>query len=100
MSVYVIGRVDVDPAAIKKLWDERPADFADVSADARSQGCTSHVWGFGDGYVTLIDEWPDAGTFQQFFSSNQKIPELMAAAGVTAEPKFDIVEVAVGPDTF
>lgn len=100
MSVIVIGRVPVNPDNLAKIWAERPADFASVAEDAKAQGAVHHQWGFGDGEVLIIDEWSDAAAFQNFFSSQPMIPELMAAAGVTGEPKFEIFESRQGPDTF
>ena len=73
MSVIVIGRMTVDPGNVEKLWAQRKSDF---------------------------DEWPDAGSFQKFFESYPKIPELMQAAGVQGPPEFDIVRAQDAPDQF
>src|SRR5207248_451008 len=78
MSVYVIGQFKADQGLVQKLWDERPDAVIAVSDDAKSQGCLSHQWGFGeDGVVVLIDEWKDAPSFQNFFDNQKEIPELM-----------------------
>lgn len=100
MTVIVIGRMSVDTANVERLWAERPGDFAAVSDEAKSMGCTGHQWGFADDGVVLVDYWPDAATFQSFFDQNQAIPQLMQAAGVSAPPEFEIVELKVGPDSF
>jgi quinol monooxygenase YgiN len=98
MSVVVLVRVPVDPANLERVWAERAADFEAVSADARAHGVLHHRWGFGDGFVLVIDEWPDAESFQKFFSSQTTIPELMQAAGAQGPPEVTIVEARVGPD--
>jgi hypothetical protein len=100
MSVIVIGRMNTDPANIKKLWADRKADFEGVAKAAKAAGALHHRWGLGDGYILIIDEWPDAESFQTFFSGNSTIPSLMQDGGVSGPPEFTIVEAATGPDEF
>ena len=100
MSVIVIGRMTVDPANVEKLWKDNKADFEAVAKEAKAAGAMHHRWGFGDGYVTIIDEWPDAASFQKFFEGTAKIGELMQAGGVQGPPDFTIVEAKTGPDEF
>jgi hypothetical protein len=100
MSVIVFVRVPVDPANLEKVWSERAADFQAVSADSRAQGALHHRWAFGDGFVMVIDEWQDAASFQKFFSEQQTIPQLLAAAGAQGPPEITIMETAKGPDEF
>ena len=100
MSVIVIGHMTVDPANLEQLWSERRADFEAVAEAARGAGATHHQWGFGQGEVVIIDEWPDAATFNRFFESQTKLGELMQAGGVQGPPTFEILEARVGPDTF
>ena len=100
MSVIVVGKMHADPATIQKLWKDREADFKAVSKDAKAAGALSHRWGFGDGFIVIVDEWTDAASFDKFFSSNDIIPQLMQAGGVQGAPEFTIVEAATGPDEF
>jgi hypothetical protein len=100
MSVIVIGRMTVDPANVEKLWADRKADFESIAAAAKDAGAIHHRWGFGDGEVTIIDEWPDAASFQAFFESQALIGDLMQAAGVQGPPQFDIYESKEAPDQF
>ena len=100
MSVIVIGRMNVDPAAVEKLWAERAADFQAVASAAKAVGATHHRWGFADDHIVIIDEWPDAETFHSFFGGQPKIAELMQAAGVQGPPEFQIFRAAEGPDQF
>jgi hypothetical protein len=100
VSVIVIGRMKVDPANVEKLWADRKADFDAVAAAAKKAGAIHHRWAFGDGEVLIIDEWPDADSFNGFFSSQTKIADLMAAGGVQGPPDFTIVEAKQGPDEF
>jgi len=101
MSVIVIGHITVDPANVQRLWNERAADVESVSADSRTYGAIHHRWAFGDGEVLIIDEWPDAESFQKFFDNQQTIPVLMQAAGVKAPPTFEFYEAKdAAPGTF
>ena len=100
MSVIVVGKLHADPARIQKLWKDRAEDFKGVRKEAEAAGALHHRWGIGDGFVVLIDEWPDAESFETFFHGNATIPSLMQEAGVQAPPEFTIVEAATGPDEF
>jgi len=100
MAVIVIGKMHADPAAVQKVWKDRKDDFAAVQKEAIAAGALHHRWGLGDGFVTIIDEWPDAASFQKFFETNTTIPGLMQAAGVQGPPEFTVVEAATGPDEF
>jgi quinol monooxygenase YgiN len=100
MSVIVIGRMTVDPAKVEKLWTERKADFEEIAKASKVAGAIHHRWGFGPDHVVIIDEWPDAASFQQFFESHALIPQLMQAAGVQGPPEFDILEPKKAPDEF
>jgi hypothetical protein len=100
MSVIVIGHMTVDPANVEALWRDRKADFEAVAKAAKAAGATHHQWAFGDGVVVIVDEWPDAASFQKFFESQTKIGELMQAGGVQGPPTFEILESKAAPDTF
>jgi len=100
MSVIVIGHMTVDPANLEQLWRDRSADFGAVADAARAAGAVHHPWAFGAGEVVIIDEWPDAASFQQFFAGQPKIAELMQAGGVQGPPTFEILEAKAGPDEF
>ena len=100
MSVIVVGKMHADPATVKQVWIDHAAEFKAVQKEAEAAGALHHRWGFGDGFVVIIDEWPDATSFQNFFQNNATIPGLMQAAGVEGPPEFTIVEVVKAPDEF
>jgi hypothetical protein len=101
VSVLVIGHMTVDPENLVKLWADRKADFEAVAKEAKAAGALHHRWAFGDGQVVILDEWPDAQSFQKFFESQATIPELMQAGGVQGPPSFEIVEARTdAPDQF
>src|SRR5689334_1496145 len=100
MSVIVVGHMTVEPANVEKLWRDRKADFETISKEAKAAGAIHHRWGFGDGSVVIIDEWPSAAEFEKFFGSQTLIPQLMEAAGVSGPPTFEILEAKTAPDEF
>jgi len=100
MSVIVIGHMTVEPGRVEKLWDERKADFETIAREARAAGALRHEWGFGSDYVVIIDEWPDAASFQSFFDSQPLIAQLMQEAGVKGPPTFEVLESKAAPDQF
>jgi len=100
MSVIVIGHMTVDPANVERLWSDRRADFAAVAEAAQAAGAISHRWAFGTDRVVIIDEWPDAASFQAFFENQETIRNLMLDGGVQGPPEFEIVEAKASPDAF
>jgi quinol monooxygenase YgiN len=100
MSVIIIGRMTVDRANVEKMWNERKADMEAVAAEAKAAGAIHHRWAFAQKGVVIIDEWPDAESFQKFFESQQMIPQLMHEAKVEGAPDFEILEARSGPDEF
>ena len=90
MSVLMTLRVTGDPTAIEKLGADNGALFEGVIADASSRGLISHHFYGNENEVLVVDEWPDEASFQGFFeSSGGQIQQMMAAAGVTAEPAVE-----------
>jgi heme-degrading monooxygenase HmoA len=100
MSVIVIGRFKADPAALKKLFAERAADFIAVSEESKGLGAIHHRFGAGDGEVLVLDEWDSAESFQKFFEGNTTIPEILQAANVQGPPEFVFFEALDSPDQF
>jgi quinol monooxygenase YgiN len=100
MSVIVIGRMQVEPANVAKLFSQRKADFEGIRKEAEAAGAQHHRWGFGDGEVVIIDEWNDAASFHTFFGSHTVIADLMQEAGVQGPPEFTILEAEQAPDEF
>ena len=50
---------------------------------------TSHrFYGSSDGQILVVDEWPDAESFQSFFEHmSSEIGPMMQEAGVTEQPE-------------
>ena len=93
MSVIMALRLKGDPAKLEEYAKAHP-EMAEIKDDAVKRGVIAHrFFGSLDGSeVIVVDEWPDAESFQAFYSANeQKIGEMMGAAGVSGEgaaPEF------------
>lgn len=89
MSVIMTLRLSGDPKKMEEIAAADPERVSSISADAKSRGLIAHrFYGSDDGQIMVVDEWPDAESFQQFFAANaDKIQPLMAEAGVTSEPE-------------
>jgi heme-degrading monooxygenase HmoA len=100
MSAVVIGRMDVEPSIIEKLYAERADDFRTVMNEAKQRGAKHHQFLAGDGCVMLVDEWDTAEHFHEFFANQPIIADLMMSAGVSAPPEINVYEVLDSPDRF
>ena len=92
MSVIMALRLKGDPAKFEQYAKAHP-EMAEIKDDAIERGVIAHrFFGSLDGSeVIVVDEWPDAESFQEFFSANeQRIGELTSAAGVepAGPPEF------------
>jgi heme-degrading monooxygenase HmoA len=86
MSVIMALRLKGDPAKFEEFAKAHP-EMAEIKDDAVEHGVIAHrFFGSLDGSeVIVVDEWPDAESFQTFFEKNQeRVGQLMSGAG--AEP--------------
>ena len=88
MSVLMTLQAKGDPAKLEKLAANEPDRIRAISDDAKRYGLIGHrFYGSDDGQILVLDEWPDAESFQHFFGHMaHQIEPLMAAAGVNEEP--------------
>jgi hypothetical protein len=89
MSVLMTLRISGDPALLEKRASDNPDEMRAISDDAKKSGLIAHrFYGSDDGQIMVIDEWPDAESFNKFFAANaEKIQPLMAEVGGTGEPE-------------
>lgn len=91
MSVMMGLRVSVDPSRFEEVLRDNEGKFLEVAERGKRHGAIHHRFfanEAGDA-VLVVDEWPDAESFERFFSSSPEIGELMQQAGVTSEPRVD-----------
>lgn len=71
-----------------------------IAAEGRAAGATRHAFAAGDGEIIVIDEWPDAESFQRFFQNQPEIPRLMQEGGAQGAPEIAIYRKLDTPDIF
>lgn len=89
MSVVVTLSMKGDPKKLEEHAASDPAAMQTIIDSAKEHGLIAHrFYGSEDGEIMVVDEWPDAESFQAFFGENSgRIGPLMQAAGVASEPQ-------------
>ena len=89
MSVIVTLRAPADPNKLEENARANPEGARAIVEKAVSYGLIAHrFYGSDDGRVMVLDEWPDAESFQRFFEETRsEIEPMMIAAGLSGEPE-------------
>jgi hypothetical protein len=90
MSVIMTLKVKADPQKFEEVASGDPDRLGGIVDAAKGHGLIAHrFYGSDNGEVMVIDEWPDAESFQSFFSEQEPtIGPLMQDAGVEGEPQI------------
>jgi quinol monooxygenase YgiN len=89
MSVIMTLRFSGDPAKLEQLAAENTEMIRGISARAQEQGLIAHRFYGSENEIMVVDEWPDAESFQAFFAeAREEIEPLMREVGVTADPEI------------
>jgi hypothetical protein len=83
-------RVKGDARKLEQLAAENPDKLPAISERAKEHGLIAHrFYATDDGWIMVIDEWPDAASFQRFYESERgEIEPAMQEIGVTTEPEI------------
>jgi heme-degrading monooxygenase HmoA len=100
MSVFMILRVKGDADGFEQYAKSNAALVSRIGAAGKAAGATRHSFAAGDGELLVIDEWPDADAFQQFFASQTEIPQLMKDGGALGAPEISFYRKLDTPDAF
>jgi uroporphyrinogen-III decarboxylase len=89
MSVMVTLRLKADASKLEAWAAANPDAMTAIMDKAKQQGVIAHrFYGDGAGGVMVLDEWPDADSFQTFFhGSMDEIGPMMAAVDAQGEPQ-------------
>jgi len=97
MSVLMTLRVSGDSKGIEATPQET---FDAVIARAKEHGLIAHrFWGNGS-EILVVDEWPDAQSFQDFFAGQPEIADVMRAGGAQGPPEITVYRLLDTPDRF
>jgi hypothetical protein len=101
VSVFVIARFTV--ADVGKALDYARANAEvpeDITAYGKSLGQIAHKMTTDGNDLVVIDEWPDADTFNTFFAGATRMGEFLSGAGIVGEPEVTILDAVEVPGTF
>jgi hypothetical protein len=89
MSVIMTLRFKVDPQKVESVAGENRDRMQGILEQAKQNGLIAHrFYGSDSGETMVLDEWPDAESFQRFFeAAADQIQPLFAEVGITEEPK-------------
>jgi heme-degrading monooxygenase HmoA len=90
MSVIMTFRVNGDPGRLEEAAGANPDAMRALADRAKERGLIAHrFYGSDDGRIMVVDEWPDAESFQAFFEDNRdEIEPMMRDVGATGEPEI------------
>ncbi len=89
MSIIMTLRAKGDPSKMEQAAASDPNRMRSIIDQAKGHGLIAHrFYGSEDGQIMVVDEWPDAQSFQSFFEHEQnRIQPLMQEAGISSEPE-------------
>lgn len=90
MSVIMTMKLQGDPQRMESVAKDEADRLGRIIEASKEHGVIAHrFYGSDDGQIMVIDEWPDAESFQAFFEGTQaEIGPVMEAVGVSAEPEI------------
>jgi hypothetical protein len=87
MSVIMTLWARGDPEKLEQYASENQEHLHSILERAKEHGLIAHRFYGTDGQIMVVDEWPDAESFQRFFDSVQdEITPIMEAAGAQDDP--------------
>ena len=88
MSIMMTLHLRADGAKVEAYSNANEEAMAAIIGKAQRHGLIAHrFYSDGEGMLMVLDEWPDAESFQAFFSeAHDEIGEMMAAVGAQGEP--------------
>ena len=93
VSVFVIARCKVADLGKALEWGKANGNVAeDITAYGKSLGQIGHRMLTDGKDLVVIDEWPDADTFNKFFAGAARMGEFLNGAGVVGEPEVTILD--------
>ena len=89
MSVIVTLQMHGDPDRLEAYASENEESVRGIADKAKQHGLVAHrFYGSDDGQIMVVDEWPDAQSFQRFFEEmGTQIGPMFEAVGVSEEPR-------------
>jgi len=90
MSVIVTISFPGDPDRLEAVAAENEQKLQDIRERAIAAGVIAHRFYGSEGQIMVIDEWPDAESFENFFGGIQDDIAPMMEQIATAEPVVSV----------
>ena len=87
MTVIMTLRAQGDPDKLEQLASEQQDVLQAIVERAKAAGLIAHRFYGSEGQIMVVDEWPDAESFTQFFESEQETIGPLMAQVATSEPE-------------
>jgi hypothetical protein len=101
MSVIVILRIPGNPADLERYAAGQGGEVMRRIAEAgKAAGAIRHSFGGSEDEVVVIDEWPDAQSFEAFFAAQPEIADVMRDGGAQGPPSISFYRKLSTPDQF
>ena len=88
MSVIMTLRFSGDPDKLEQLAAENGDMIRGISERAQARGVIAHRFYGSEGQVMVVDEWPDAESFQAFYAAEQESIGPLMEQVATGEPEI------------
>jgi quinol monooxygenase YgiN len=88
VSVIMTLRFTGDPDKLEQLAAEQGDMLRGISERAQAQGVIAHRFYASGDQIMVVDEWPDQGSFESFFASEQEHIGPLMAQVATSEPEI------------
>ena len=88
MSVIMTFRVQGKPELLEQRAGENPEGMRSIAKRAEEHGLIAHRFYGAEGQIMVLDEWPDADSFQRFFESEREEIEKAMSEVATGEPEI------------
>ena len=86
MSVIMTLRVAGDPAKLEQFAQANTGAVAAIADRAKEHGLIAHRFYGSENEIMVVDEWPDAESFQRFFEDQRSEIDPMFEQVATGEP--------------
>ena len=101
MSIIAIVRIKGNPADLERYAAGPGGKVMERIGEAgKAAGAIRHTFAGSGDEVLVIDEWPDAESFQAFFGGQAEIADVMREGGAQGPPEITIYRKLDTPDQF
>jgi hypothetical protein len=88
LSVIMTLRASGDPKKLEERAGRNPDGMRAIAEKAKEFGLIAHCFYGSEGQIMVVDEWPDAESFQKFFEDQRPQIQPLMDEVATSEPEI------------